>query len=562
MSATDAIHHLADDMLAHLRQTSAQARRRSGMPIESLDDLSFDAARREAAYCREGLAALEHIPLGELGHEEWLLARLLRHSFVSGIDAEADYWLTFAVTPYSGGWVLAGVHDILASQPVATDADRERFLALARDYGTLLQQVADKTEQQAACGIRVPAPAIPGVRATLAGLRSAARNLVTDATPARALAEANSPAFVAELRALADSVIEPAYDRLQGILDDRYAALAPTAVGLGQFPDGAASYRRRIARAMGRPLDPMAIHERGLADVDAIELRMGEVRDVLGFRGSRDEFHAELRVDPRFLAKAPEDVERRYLACMARIGPVIPTYFSQLPKSPYAVRRVDPAAEAGMTFGYYQVPTPADPVGYYRYNGSNLASRPLVNAAHLIYHELVPGHHFHLALEFENERVHPLRKFLYYGAFAEGWAEYAAGFAGEMGLYDDPYDLYGHLASELFVATRLVVDTGLNALGWSLERARQFMREHVLEPDALIATETLRYSTDLYGQALDYRLGYHYFGDLRRRAEASLGARFDLRRFHDTVIGSGGMPLEVLAEHVDRYVRSESGAAA
>jgi len=174
----------------------------------------------------------------------------------------------------------------------------------------------------------------------------------------------------------------------------------------------------------------------------------------------------------------------------------------------------------------------------------------------------VPGHHFHLALEFENERVHPLRKYLYYGAFAEGWAEYAAGLAGEMGLYDDPYDLYGHLASELFVATRLVVDTGLNALGWSLGRARQYMREHVLEPDALIATETLRYSTDLYGQALDYRLGYHYFRDLRRRAEISLGARFDIRRFHDTVIGSGGMPLEVLAEHVDRYLRAEAGAAA
>lgn len=131
-----------------------------------------------------------------------------------------------------------------------------------------------------------------------------------------------------------------------------------------------------------------------------------------------------------------------------------------------------------------------------------------------------------------------------------------------MGLYDDPYDLYGHLASELFVSTRLVVDTGLNALGWSLERARQFMREHVLEPDALIATETLRYSTDLYGQALDYRLGYHYFRDLRQRAQTALGTRFDLRRFHDTVIGSGGMPLEVLAEHVDWFIRSATEAAA
>lgn len=157
------------------------------------------------------------------------------------------------------------------------------------------------------------------------------------------------------------------------------------------LPDGVASYRRRIARAMGAPRDPTAIHERGLADVAVLERRMSEVRDRIGFRGSRDEFHAGLRADPRFLAKMPDDVERRYLSLMARIRPLLPKYFSRLPDAPYAVKRVDPAAEAGMTFGYYQVPTAAEPVGYYRYNGSNLAARPLITAAHLIYHELMPG---------------------------------------------------------------------------------------------------------------------------------------------------------------------------
>jgi len=558
MTTTSTVHRLADDYLAHLRATSAQIRRRSGLPVEYLDDLSFDAARTEAAYCRDGLAVLAALPLDGLEPDHWLLARLLRHSFQSGIDAESDYWLTFAVTPYSGGWFLAGVHDILASQPVATHSEQQVVLGLVRDYARLLHQVADKTEQQAERGVRVPAPAIPGVRATLAGLRAAAQDLLRRRIPAGAGTTADAVTFATALGELVDVAVEPAYARLEGVVDDRYAAAAPTAVGLGCFPDGAASYRRRLARSMGRALDPVAIHERGRADVAAIELRMQALRDELGFRGSRDEFHAGLRADPRFLAKTPVDVEQRYLAYIARIEPEIPRYFSARPKSPYAVRRVDPAAEAGMTFGYYQVPTPTDAVGYYRYNGSNLETRPLVSAAHLIYHELVPGHHFQLALEFENENVHPLRKHLYYGAFAEGWAEYAAGLAEEMGLYDDPYDLYGHLASELFVSTRIVVDTGLNALGWSLEKARKFMRDHVLESDGLIATETLRYSTDLYGQALDYRLGFHYFRDLRARAEAALGGRFDVRRFHETVIGSGGMPLEVLAEYVDRFIQAES----
>lgn len=562
MSANATIDQLADDYLAHLRATNAQIRRRCGLPVTQLDDLSFEAAEREADYCRNGLSALRNVALDALDPDHWLLARLLQHSFQSGVDAPADYWLTFAVTPYSGGWVLAAVHDLIASQPLATVTDQLAFLQLVRDYARLVQQVAEKTEQQAAREIRVPAPAISGVRATLSGLHAAAQELFGTRIPALASSVTADSAFTARLRDLVASTVEPAYARLESVIDDHYAALAPAVVGVGHLPGGAASYRRRLVRSMGQDLDPADIHARGLADVASLESRLQRVRDGLGFRGTRDEFHTALRTHPRFLAKTPEDVEARYLAYMARIEPSIPDYFSALPTSPYAVRRVDPAAEAGMTFGYYQVPTPTDPVGYYRYNGSNLESRPLINAAHLIYHELVPGHHFQLALEFENEGAHPLRKHLYYGAFAEGWAEYAAGLAEEMGLYDDPYDLYGHLASELFVATRIVVDTGLNALGWSLEEARAFMRAHVLESDAMIATETLRYSTDLYGQALDYRLGFHCFRDLRARAETALGDRFDIRRFHEMVIGSGGMPLEVLADQVDRFIQAQSGVAA
>ncbi len=562
MSARNAVNRLADDYLAHLQSTSAQVRRRCGLAVERLDDVSFAAAQREADYCRNGLATLATIPLEELDEEHWLLAQLLQHSFSSGVDAELDYWLTFAVTPYSGGWVLGAVHDLLTAQPVATSADQQGFLTLVREYARLLTQVAEKTEQQAARGIRVPVPAIPGVRATVLGLRDAAEALLRVATVARAAASPTCAAFTEDLHRLLDREVHPAYARLQDFLGDAYAAAASVEVGLSRLPGGAESYRRRILRSMGTAMEPMAIHRRGLEDVAALEARMRTLRDELGFSGTREEFHAQLRRDPRFLAKTPEDVERRYLGYMARIEPVLPQYFSQRPASAYGVRRVDPAAEAGMTFGYYQVPTPKDPVGYYRYNGSGLESRPLISAAHLIYHELIPGHHFHLALEFEAGHVHPLRKHLYYGAFAEGWAEYAAGLAEEMGLYDDPYDLYGHLACEIFVATRLVVDTGLNAFGWSLEQARAFMREHVLESDALIATETLRYSTDLYGQALDYRLGFHCFRDLRREAQARLGDQFDLRRFHSVVIGSGGMPLETLGAHVERSLRAPEGADA
>jgi uncharacterized protein (DUF885 family) len=225
-----------------------------------------------------------------------------------------------------------------------------------------------------------------------------------------------------------------------------------------------------------------------------------------------------------------------------------------LPKAPYGVLRLALASEKGVTYGYYDMPTPADPAGYYYYNGSDLDKRSLINAEHLIYHELIPGHHLHLALQLENATVHPVRKFLEYGAFTEGWAEYAASLGEEMGLYSDPYDLYGHLVMQSFLTSRLVVDTGMNYFGMPLVEARAYMKAHTFESDVQIASETLRYSTDFYAQALGYRLGYEKFWELRHRAERALGKRFDIRDFHAAPIGAGAMSLGVLEEHIDWFI--------
>ena len=210
-----------------------------------------------------------------------------------------------------------------------------------------------------------------------------------------------------------------------------------------------------------------------------------------------------------------------------------------------------------MTFGYYDPPKPDEPSGRYRFNGSRLGERSLLTAAPLIYHELVPGHHFQVALQRENAELPPLRRESFPTAFVEGWAEYASDLAGEMGLYREPYDRYGRLAMDMFLSARLVVDTGMNALGWSLEDARRFLREHVLESETQIATETLRYSVDLPAQALAYKLGSARIRELRRRAEAELGPAFDVRRFHDAVLAPGALPLPVLEESIAGWIAAE-----
>ena len=208
-----------------------------------------------------------------------------------------------------------------------------------------------------------------------------------------------------------------------------------------------------------------------------------------------------------------------------------------------------------MSYGYYEAPTASKPTGRYRYNGSSLDTRSQLSAAALIYHELVPGHHFHLARQYENTELPIIRRVaIDNSAFNEGWAEYASGLAGEMGLYDDVYDLYGRLMHERFIAQRLVTDTGLNAFGWTLERAGEFMRANTLESPTQIATETLRYSTDLPAQALAYRMGYLKFKELRERAQHRLGARFDIRDFHEATLREGALPLKVLERHIDRFI--------
>ena len=171
---------------------------------------------------------------------------------------------------------------------------------------------------------------------------------------------------------------------------------------------------------------------------------------------------------------------------------------------------------------------------------------------------MIPGHHFHVARQYENRSLPEYRRQnIAYAAFTEGWAEYAANLGKEMGLYDDPWDLYGRLAMEMFVSCRLVVDTGMNAMGWSLERAREFMAPRVVYSDVELATELLRYSADIHGQALAYRMGTLEITALRDQAEQELGDAFDLRAFHEAILGSGAMPMTVLRQHIERWIEEQ-----
>lgn len=236
---------------------------------------------------------------------------------------------------------------------------------------------------------------------------------------------------------------------------------------------------------------------------------MAELRRSLGFKGSREEFHRFLKTDPRFFPNSPEEMEARLTFYLRRIEPVLGKYFLTMPKTPYRVQRLSPALEGTEGLGHYQQPSPAEPMGIYYYNGSKLNERSLLFAGHLALHELLPGHHFQMSLEAENKTLPAFRRVPQQTAYVEGWGDYASYLGQEMGIYENSYDLYGMLATDMRKSVRLVIDTGMNYMGWTRDQAMEYMRQHTLDSETQIQSETLRDAVDYPGLAVAYKMGSH-----------------------------------------------------
>jgi uncharacterized protein (DUF885 family) len=525
-----------------------------GRAVDGFPDLSEQEAHRTAGRARAVLAEVDAIDVTLLPHELALTLKVA--TFQLAVEAQADerYWLAhlyggfpslFPVAPYGGGGLLRYVWQAFSRFTFNRPGDADRYLALIEDCAYLLDQMRQKLEEQASRGIRIPRPALPGVRAFLAGQTETARKVLMAERAARR----------------AEELVMPAFARLLEVISADYERLAPEGVGMAQYPDGIPLYESLVAEHLSMPMSIETVHRLGMERIAELEAEMAQIRSRLGYP-DREAFHRHLLVDRSWAARTDADVQARYDNAIRRIEPHLDSLFHTKPSARWRAARLDPQLEGGMTYGYYHRPMAGHPDGVYYFNGGNISERTLTTAASLIFHELIPGHHLHLASQQENELLHPIRRHALFNAFNEGWAEYAATLAGEIGMYADPYERYGRLLMDAFLTCRLVVDTGMNALGWPLERARQYMRDHTAMSEAEIRSETLRYSTDIPAQSLAYKVGEIKLHELRNRARAALGERFDLRDFHDAVVGGGGMPLDVLEWHVEHWLRTKTGGRA
>ena len=518
-------------------------RLRAGLPVEQLRSNTLEELERDAR--DYGLIAAEARTLEArlLSKRDRLTRGFLVHAADEAASAVQRWWEQFPITPYASSGLWLYLQQIFSAFEFENPADGERYLSLLADLARSLRATADRLGRQAERGWRIPRPALPGSRLTLERIRDyAAAALKPDTSRTAAL-----PADFAGRVATRVGEIARAFDELLATVGADYEQAADESVGLCHFRGGEAAYRRAIHNELTLDVDPEWLHATGLTEVGRITAAMADLRAKQGWEGDEGAFHQALRTAPRALAKSAEDIERTYLGHLARMRARLPDYFSVLPKADFGVARLAPELEAGMSYGYYQPPMAAGGPGLYHYNGSGLDTRMQLNAAALIFHELAPGHHFHLARQAENTALPAIRReAVGLTVFNEGWAEYASSLGLEMGLYEEPYDHYGRLIHERFIAQRLVVDTGLNAFGWSLQRARDYMKSQTLESDVQIASETLRYSTDLPAQALAYDFGFNQFWKLRREAQRE--PQFDIRRFHEAILAEGALPFPLLEE--------------
>lgn len=450
-----------------------------------------------------------------------------------------------------------------ALQAPRTTRDYENYVKRLQDVPRYFDENIANMRLGMAEGFTLPSEILPGIASVIAGAQYAKPedspfwepfadfpSTVPEADRAR-LADAGRAA-------IRDRVI-PAYAKFQAFFTKEYTPAARKTIGASALPDGEAYYADLVRYYTTLPgATAKATHETGLAEVKRIRGEMEAIVTEVGYEGSFADFLKFLRTDPQFYAKTPEQLLWHAAWITREIDGHMPEYFGKIPRAPYTVKPVPAALAPNYTGGRYN-PGPLGAAGEYWVNTYALQNRPLYVLPALTLHEAAPGHHTQGSLSRELENVPLFRRNFYPHAFGEGWGLYSEFLGVEMGVYHTPYERFGRLTYEMWRACRLVVDTGMHAFGWTRQQALDFMTENTALSEHEIRTEIDRYIA-WPGQALAYKTGELEIKALRRKAEAALGAKFDVRAFHDAVLGQGGVTLPVLGKQVDAYIARARGS--
>jgi uncharacterized protein (DUF885 family) len=519
-------------------------------------DRSLESIAWHRQVSRQILEALNSVDRSRLTPAEQTYYDLARRRVEEGIEGDKFHGEYLAISPMSG--VQQDLPQLLRAVSARNVKDYEDVIARLRGLPTVIDQTIALLAAGLREGITPPRVTLRDIPGQVAGL------LVDDPLKSPMLTvfqrfpSAISAAEQERLRREAvqafQSQVAPAYRKFQSYLANTYLPAARETIAMSDLPNGRAwyAYQARVYTTTG--LTPEQIHQIGLAEVKRIHQQMEEQMAATGFKGSLLEFFTFLRTDPRFFYDRPEDLLTGYRDIAKRIDPELVKLFGRLPRLPYGVIPVPANTEKSQTTAYYeQGSLAAGRPGYFNANTYDLKSRPKWEMEALTAHEAVPGHHLQLSLASEMEGVPNWRRYDDYTAFVEGWGLYAESLGSEIGLYKDPYSKFGQLIYEMWRAVRLVVDTGIHTMGWTRQQAIDYFKQNAGKTEHDIEVEVDRYIV-APGQALAYKIGELKIKELRANAEKELGPKFDVRAFHDQVLGSGALPLDLLEKNVKAWV--------
>lgn len=441
--------------------------------------------------------------------------------------------------------------------------DYENYIARLNAIPVYFRQHIDNMRLGMREGFTLPREILGGVNAIVDGAQVGRVEDATFWAPFARFPETISAADQARLRdagrAAIETAVKPAYAEFKTFFETEYLPRARRSIGASAMPGGRSYYADLVRYYTTLPsATPQQVHNIGLAEVARIRAEMEATVRETGFEGDFAAFLNHLRTDPQFYPASGDQLLREAAWITREIDARMPDFFGRIPRAPYTVRAVPAALAPNYTAGRYN-PGPIGAAGEYWVNTTRLDQRPLYVLPALTLHEAAPGHHTQGSLARELENVPAFRRNFYPHAFGEGWGLYSEWLGQEMGVYHTPHQRFGRLTYEMWRACRLVVDTGIHSMGWSRQRAVDFMTANTALSSHEIRTEVDRYIA-WPGQALAYKTGEMTIIRLRRHAEAALGERFDIRAFHDVVLGSGGVTLPVLEAEVEAYIARTSAA--
>ncbi len=524
---------------------------------DKLTDRSATALAVRDAFARDMLARARLVNAGQLNDTDRVslalfIARYQQEVALQGFAG----WRTLTLGTLNGAQsALAG---FARNVPVSNEAQVKQWLTRLAAYPARVDQEIAILRQGLALGWVTAKPVLARAIAQLEGQlpEDVAKSPVYEPFTRMAVDASVKAHLQAQGQAALREHFYPAQRKLLAVLKDELQPKAPESGSLSSYPGGDKVYEALILRNVTLPLAAGDIHTTGLREAARIRAEMEKVKAEAGFDGDLAAFKKFLYSDPKFFNQSADELLDGYRAIAKRIDPELPKLFAQLPRSPYGIRGMPAYTGEGAADNYNGPSLDGTTAGWFNANAIAFKRRPKWAMETLVAHETVPGHHLQISRQVELGELPNFRRQSQYSVFSEGWGLYAETLGPQIGLYRDPYSRFGHLQAQMFRAARLVVDTGIHALGWSRDKAIAYMIEQTGHDPVFMTAEVDRYYAQP-GQALSYMMGKLKIQELRARAEAALGARFDPRRFHNAVIDQGAMPLPLLDQRINAWIASE-----